>query len=73
MSNRIKVRNEVRVYELDGADVTRIPIGEPRPEVVVESHRTYRDQIIITVEGKAVTVVAGDLLAAIRNATNANG
>lgn len=65
----MKVTNELRVYEVNGQE----PKWEypPRPALVIESHWSNRDMVVLTVsEGNSFTLVAADLEMAIRNATN---
>lgn len=68
MSNRIKVRNEVDIYEENGEN-TALDKGEP---LIVESHWNCRDRIVLSRGKINITVIANDLKAAIQNATNAN-
>ena len=63
----IKVSNELVVYEVDGVSVAS-PIDGPR--VHVRSHWNRNELVVVELEGKRMTLVAKDLLAAISNATN---
>lgn len=55
----IKVTNEVPTYD------------EPaKKNVLVSSHWNYSDRVVLEVGNQKVTVIAADLEAAIRNATN---
>ncbi len=65
----IKVTCEVKVYEVDGKEAKHSPSDEP---VIVSSHWNYRDRVVLTLNGKSVTVLADDLEKAINNATNTN-
>ena len=69
----IKVSNEVTVYELCGTptDSSRL-LATIIPLFTVESHWNEREKVVITIGGETVTVVASDLIAAIKNATNSN-
>lgn len=62
----IKVRSDVKIYEVDGEET---PGGE-EPELGVLSHWNDRDMVVLIAEGKNVTVLAADLLAAVHNAQN---
>lgn len=61
----IKVESELKVYEIEGLDVT---IDGRTLKVL--SHWNSHDRVVLEIEGKKHTVVARDLLAAISNATN---
>lgn len=67
-ANMIDVRNSVRVYEEDDQEVDII--GKKVPMLIVENHWNDRNFIVLTIGDKRYTVVAGDLEAAITNATN---
>ena len=68
--NRIEVVSRVKVYEQNDRDVAP---GDPAPILTVESHRIYSERVVLTdPNGLRITVIASDLLAAIRNATNAS-
>lgn len=56
----IKTINEVPVYDLEGEGIT----------FTVKNHWNCSDKIVLMFENKEITVVANDLLAAIKNATN---
>lgn len=64
----IKVRNEVKVYEHNGEDVALL---ENR-FVDVVSHWNNNRQVVLVINGERYTVLADDLICAIRNATNSN-
>jgi hypothetical protein len=63
----IAVTNLVRVYEIDGKELTG-PKNDIR--LSVHSHWNERQFIVIEIEGKRYTVVAYDLETAIKNASN---
>ena len=66
--NRFEVQSRIRIYERNGEDIK----GE-LPTLKVSSHSIYGDRVVITdPAGVAITVIASDLLAAIKNATNAS-
>jgi hypothetical protein len=58
----ILVTNEVPTYD-----------EPPKPTVRVSSHWNYSDRVVLEVGDQKVTVLAADLEAAIRNATNKGG
>lgn len=62
----IKVQNTVTVYEVDGKEIG----GINGPTLSVKSHWLRPSLVVLEVDGKALTVVADDLRAAIANATN---
>jgi hypothetical protein len=65
--NRVSTRCIVRVYEIDGDDVNE-------QSVAVESHWNDGDRIVLVFgkgKGQKVTVIAGDLVSAIRRASGA--
>lgn len=68
----IQVHNEVTVYEQDGKEVG----GDlDRPKLLVTSHWTQSDKVVLEFEYKRGTMVtavvlARDLRAAVDNATN---
>jgi len=55
----IKITNQVESYD-----------NPAKPSIRVHSHWCERDKVVLEVEGKSVTVIADDLIAAIKNATN---
>jgi len=65
----IKVKNEVKVYEINGFEVP--PVGTQEC-LVVTSHWNEKQKVNIFFEGKRITVIANDLKTAIENATNIN-
>ena len=69
---RIKVVSDLRVYEIDGKD-TEDSIKSPAPQMRVHSHWSRREFIAIEIAGVKYTVVASDIEAAIKNATNSGG
>jgi hypothetical protein len=63
----IDVSSKVRVYEINGADVT----GHPHPTVTVHSHWNSNDRVVLELpDGMKATFMANDLEAAIKNARN---
>ena len=69
----INVRNEIKVYELHGRPVDDTVLSATIiPLFFVASHWNENSKVIITLGGEMVTVVASDLIAAIKNATNSN-
>ena len=64
----IQVKNEIRVYEVDDKDVG----FKEGPEFTVENHWNQTAYVVVSIDGKKYTVVAADLMAAIKNATNVN-
>lgn len=65
----IEVQSTLPIYEIDGRE-----LAGPRLQdaVVVRSHWNRTDLVVIRIGDKHYTVVAGDLIAAIKNATNNN-
>lgn len=63
----IKVESKLKIYEYNGAEV---PVGKEHMPMEVHSHHNRDEYVIIAVGGKFYTVLAKDLTAAIRNATN---
>jgi hypothetical protein len=61
----IKVSNAISVYEVDGKEA--ISDG---PTIEVRSHWSRQSMVVLKVNGQSLTVIATDLEAAIRNATN---
>lgn len=59
--------NKLPIYEINGTDV---PPGAKDAEIEVASHWNESSKVVLVVDGKRLTVVASDLGAAIRNATN---
>ena len=65
----IDVKSEVPIYEEGGTDTLF-----PHPVARVASHDFDDSRVILHLPGrdKSITVLAADLLAAIKNATNSN-
>jgi len=66
--NRVDTKCKVRVYEIDG-EATK---GIDAPSITVESHWNDDERIVLVFgngKGQRFTVVADDLLSAIRRAT----
>ena len=61
----IEVQNKVPVYEVDGKDV-----AISGPKIHVLSHWSSPDRVVLQVGDTKWTVVAADLEAAVKNATN---
>ncbi len=66
---RIKVEQEIDVYEVDGEDGE---IGEGSI-IKVNSHWSRDDFVVLEVGGKSYTVAGDDLETAITNAQNSGG
>ena len=62
----IKVKNEVPIYEVDGKEIK----GIDSPKLVVESHWSCNKRVKLKLDGKEITVIGDDLVAAIVNAQN---
>lgn len=63
----ISVESTLSIYEVDGEKYTRVPF----PHLIVRSHRTASEYMVIEqVNGTTITVAAADLRAAINNATH---
>ncbi len=62
----IKVSNTISVYEVDGKEST----GIGGPTIDVRSHWNRQSLVVLVLGDQSYTVVADDLVAAIRNATN---
>lgn len=67
----IEVQNIIPVYEIDGQEV-KFADPKLRPTIGVASHWNRMDLVVIKIGDKNYTVVAGDLITAIKNATNTN-
>lgn len=63
----ISVKNEVRIYEIDGEEQKFFNIGE---NIEVKSHWNEGDRVILVVGGHEYAVVARDFMAAVHNAYN---
>jgi hypothetical protein len=63
----IKVSNALTVYEVDGRDV---PLGEKTPSINISAHWNRRALVVVEIDGKKYSVIAEDIEAAVRNATN---
>ena len=61
----INVTSEVRVYEKNGKETEYLNT----PKIIVENHWNRDSFVVLVIDGVEYTVVAGDLDAAIRNAT----
>ena len=64
--SRVKVKQEIEVYEIDGEAVG---IGET-VSMAVNSHWNRNEFVVIGFNGKELTVVGDDLKTAIKNAEN---
>ena len=68
MGGKIEVESKVRVYEVDGG---ALPRGGEDIKLRVRSHAILGDQVVlVTPDGESYTVIAGDLICAIKNAQN---
>lgn len=65
----IKVNCTVPAYEVNGKEVEGIGIGNA-PKIQVTSHWNRQTLVVLTIGDQSITLVASDLQAAIRNATN---
>lgn len=70
----MKVENTIQIYEVDGKDISQkvITADHPThsPTLQVESHWNLCRMVVLSFEGKSITVLAKDLQMAITNATN---
>ena len=64
----MKVINEIRIYEIDGKDLSPNDIRHIK---MVSHWNRKRTMVVIELEGIAATVPADDLRRAIDNVTNA--
>jgi hypothetical protein len=64
----IKISQQVQIYEEDDRE---IPLGQHR-YMGVESHWNRNEMVILEIGKERVTVLAGDLRAALENAKNTN-
>jgi hypothetical protein len=62
----MKVSNLLDIYEVNGTDVVKVD----GPTMEVKSHWNRTSMVVLVLDGKAVTVSAHALEAAIRNAQN---
>jgi hypothetical protein len=60
--NIMKVISQLRTYPENA--------GEKRIEVVIKSHGSFRDRVIVEIEGKEYVLIAHELQKSIDNATN---
>ena len=65
--SRITSVNLVKVYEIDGEDVTP---GLKSETIEVRSHWCHRDRVEIVIGEKKITVIGNDLEMAVKNAMN---
>jgi len=63
--NRVKVKCAIQVYEIDGRERDANGV-----EMIIHSHGTWSDRVVITIDGKQYTIVGADLATAIQNAMN---
>ena len=63
----MNVINKIDVLEIDGDDV---PLGKPKPKIIIKNHRSRKTLIIVEVLGTRYTISADMLLRSIENATN---
>lgn len=63
----IKVKNEIKVYEIDNKEV-----DWQKNSIQVLSHWNEDAKIVLVIDDKCYTVSANDLETAIKNATNVN-
>lgn len=67
--SRIDVESKVKIYEVDGHDVTTLE----HPLILVQSHWSRNSMVVLSIGDKKWTVLARDLEAAIRNGCNSGG
>ena len=65
----IESQNKVKIYEENGRDAVPDGAGD-QPSICVKSHWNQETMVVLMVAGVNYTVAAGDLMAAIKNATN---
>lgn len=63
----MNVKNEIQPLQINGQD--SFGVSEKR-RLIVESHFTYTDRVHLTFGDLCLTVLAGDLQRAIKNACN---
>ena len=63
----IKVKNEIKVYEIDNKKV-----DWQKNSIQVVSHWNEENKIVLVIDEKSYTVSANDLVTAIKNAQNIN-
>lgn len=63
----IRVHNEVRIYEIDGAEQKFFNIGE---NLEVNAHWTEHERVLLKIGGHEYAVMSRDLVAAVQNAVN---
>lgn len=64
----ITVKSDIKIYEADGQI-----IDLNYPTLTIQSHRNDDRRVVIELpHGGTLTVIAADLIAAIKNATNTN-
>ena len=63
----IDVSCTVKVYELDGDELA---FFDHTHDIIINSHWSRNEMVVLLLEGKKYTVAASDLNAAIKNATN---
>lgn len=66
MPNTVKSVNRIQIYEQDNREVAT----SDTKELIVESHWNRTGMVIISFEGRSVTVCVHDLVKALTNATN---
>jgi endonuclease V-like protein UPF0215 family len=69
MTAKIKITQEIKIYEVDDKEV---PVGQDFTLGIL-SHWNWNDHVIIVSNGKKVTVSGTDLIRAIQNAMNTGG
>ena len=63
-----KIETHIRSYEVQGAEIKGL--HNDADDLIVTAHRIFKDRVILDWHGRTITVVADDLIKAIRNATN---
>lgn len=66
MSNILEVECKVKIYEINGDESGIIPAED---KLIVRSHWSRRNLVVIKFCDKEITIDAGDLSLAVQNAT----
>lgn len=61
----VKCETAITIEETDGIDTRS---KSPKPELIVKSHWTLRDKIVLVLDGKTHVVDLAELRIAVRNA-----
>jgi hypothetical protein len=60
---RVRSTAEISIYEVNDE---KVPVGKDLPQLKLLSHWNDEDQVVIVWNGKRLTVIAHDLLDAVR-------